>query len=170
MAYWGTRMLQAVAWTAFRQARQFFFSATGRNPLGVHRSWRDDYRSLRGLATTSARKICVLDRCEQWDTTLGPLWIPTGARLDYAAMLCAEMLAGVYPLGGISAGDVVLDCGANIGAFSILALNRGARVIAFEPSPRTLECLVRNAPQARVHPLGLWDSPGYVAVFHVQPA
>ncbi len=155
--------MKTVAWTAYRQARQLAFSVIGRNPLRVHRSWREDYRSLRslrGLAARNARRIRVVDGLEQWETPLGPLWLPAGARPDFASMLCAEILAGVYPVDGIRAGDTVLDCGANIGAFSVLALKRGARVIAFEPSPRNAQCLVRNAPQATVHRFGVWDSCG----------
>lgn len=41
--------------------------------------------------------------------------------------------------------DLFVDAGANIGAYSVLAgAVAGARVIAFEPSPSTFECLRRN--------------------------
>lgn len=43
-------------------------------------------------------------------------------------------------------GKVVVDIGANIGAFSILAAKAGAsRVVAFEPHPDTFDVLTRNA-------------------------
>ena len=53
-----------------------------------------------------------------------------------------------YLPGGILAkeGDVVIDCGGNIGAFAVYAATRAAnvRVLAFEPEPATFRCLVRN--------------------------
>ncbi len=44
----------------------------------------------------------------------------------------------------IGPGDTVVDIGANIGGFSILAARRGARVIAFEPFPANFAALERN--------------------------
>jgi FkbM family methyltransferase len=44
----------------------------------------------------------------------------------------------------IAEGAVVLDLGAYLGYFTVLAGKRGARVIAFEPDPRTLPYLRRN--------------------------
>ena len=42
----------------------------------------------------------------------------------------------------VRAGDIVVDAGANIGLFTRLALDRGARtVIAFEPEPGNAACL-----------------------------
>ena len=65
---------------------------------------------------------------------------------------------------GVQPGDVVLDCGANIGIFSKTALASGARlVVAVEPAPDTLECLRRNLGReiaerrVIVYPKGVWD-------------
>lgn len=44
----------------------------------------------------------------------------------------------------IRPGDVVFDCGANLGVFSLLAAYRGARVFAFEPVAEAREALVRT--------------------------
>ena len=42
-------------------------------------------------------------------------------------------------------GDVVLDCGANIGVFVRESLDAGAKtVVAIEPAPENIECLRRN--------------------------
>lgn len=43
-------------------------------------------------------------------------------------------------------GEVVIDCGGNIGAFTVYAATRAAnvRVVAFEPEPATFGCLYRN--------------------------
>src|SRR3989344_7771238 len=44
----------------------------------------------------------------------------------------------------IQPGDKVVDIGASIGAFSVLAAKRGARVYAYEPTPRSFELLSQN--------------------------
>jgi FkbM family methyltransferase len=65
---------------------------------------------------------------------------------------------------GVQPGDVVLDCGANVGVFTRTALSRGARlVVAIEPAPATVECLRRNYAReiaegrVIVCPKGVWD-------------
>jgi predicted RNA methylase len=66
----------------------------------------------------------------------------------------------------VKAGDVVLDCGANVGVFTRMALNRGAGlVVSIEPAPGTVECLRRNfekeiaAGRVIVVPKGVWSHP-----------
>ena len=44
----------------------------------------------------------------------------------------------------IQPGDKVVDIGASIGAFSVLAAKRGARVYAYEPTPRSFSLLAQN--------------------------
>lgn len=46
-------------------------------------------------------------------------------------------------------GDVVIDCGANIGelAFSFDNLNKKVKYFAFEPEPETFKCLSKNLSQ-----------------------
>jgi len=92
-------------------------------------------------------------------------WIPRGNRLALAEVL-GEQEEDVYALHGrgVRAGDVVLDCGANVGAFSRHALEAGARlVVAIEPSPENVECLRRTfAGEIRdgrmiLYPKGVWD-------------
>ncbi|WP_151736032.1 FkbM family methyltransferase [Paenibacillus tengchongensis] len=41
-------------------------------------------------------------------------------------------------------GDIVFDCGANIGSFSAIALSKGCQIHAFEPIPRTFTTLKEN--------------------------
>ena len=64
----------------------------------------------------------------------------------------------------VKPGDVVLDCGANVGVFTRTALRRGARlVVSIEPAPATVECLRRNfgreiaEGRVIVVPKGVWD-------------
>jgi FkbM family methyltransferase len=92
-------------------------------------------------------------------------WIPRGNRLDLAEVL-GEQEEDVYALHGrgVRRGDVVLDCGANVGAFTQHALEAGARrVVAIEPAPENLECLRRTfaseiqAGRVILYPKGVWD-------------
>src|SRR5258708_5456294 len=59
-----------------------------------------------------------------------------------------------YPAAG--RGDTVLDLGAHIGSFSLLAARAGARVLAFEPDPSNFSLLEENAaPYAAVEAVPL---------------
>ena len=65
---------------------------------------------------------------------------------------------------GVRPGDIVLDCGANIGVYTKKALADGAKmVVAIEPSPENIECLHRNfsneinAGRVIVYPKGVWN-------------
>lgn len=57
-----------------------------------------------------------------------------------------EVAAGEYAAPGfeIGAGERVVDGGANVGAFAILAARAGAEVVAYEPHPPTFAALERN--------------------------
>lgn len=70
-------------------------------------------------------------------------------------------------------GDLFVDCGANVGFFSLLAASRGARVIAFEPNPACHAALLANAKlngfQIDVRKLALSSETGK-AVLHVESA
>lgn len=55
-----------------------------------------------------------------------------------------EVFGGYYSYLDIWSGDVVLDIGMNIGAFSVLAGMQGARVVGFEPESENFGLAVRN--------------------------
>lgn len=76
----------------------------------------------------------------------------------------------LFPYGNlINDGDVVLDCGANIGAFAVYVASLGpnVRVLAFEPEPLTFEALCRNveinglAAQVKCFPYAIVAYEGY---------
>ncbi len=62
------------------------------------------------------------------------------------ANTAVEVAAGEYVAPGfeIRAGDRVVDCGANVGAFSVWAAAAGAVLDAYEPHPLTFDSLERN--------------------------
>lgn len=77
-----------------------------------------------------------------------------------------------YDLGGsrgLASGDVVLDCGANLGTFSNYAAAKGCVVHAFEPSPATAERMRKSAAlypgKIFVHQLALSDYCGEARFF-----
>jgi len=98
-------------------------------------------------------------------TPLGPYWIPA-RELDVLAETIADEQRNVYEgsMAGVQKGDVVLDCGANIGTYTRHALERGAKlVVAIELAPESLECLRRNlekeiaSGRVVVYPKGVWN-------------
>jgi FkbM family methyltransferase len=80
--------------------------------------------------------------------------------------LLAEQETQIYGdlVYGVRPGDIVLDCGADIGVFTRTALFRGAKlVVAIEPAPASVEALrrtfEREIAEGRVivYPKGVWD-------------
>ena len=62
------------------------------------------------------------------------------------ANTAVEVAAGEYSADGfaVTRGERVVDGGANVGAFAVLAAGAGARVTAYEPHPETFRHLERN--------------------------
>jgi FkbM family methyltransferase len=98
-------------------------------------------------------------------TSMGPFWLDSRDLATLAEMI-AEEQRDVYDLSGhdLKPGDVVLDCGANIGVYTRSALRQGAKlVVAIEPAPVALECLRRNFAQeirdgrVVIYPKGVWN-------------
>ena len=79
----------------------------------------------------------------------------TGPSPRATASTVVAIAAGEYHAPGfeIAPGDRVLDAGANVGAFAVLAATRGAEVMAYEPHPETFEHLRRNAASLRIRPV-----------------
>lgn len=68
----------------------------------------------------------------------------------------------------VKPGDVVVDCGANIGIFTRYAYKLGAsKVISFEPAPDNYNCLIKNAPNIsnNLHNMAVSDTNGHKTLY-----
>lgn len=100
-------------------------------------------RAVRGgLHPLSAIKIAA---GRYGDVRLGGVRV-SGPDPRAVANTVVEVAAGEYGAPGfeIAAGERVIDGGANVGAFAILAARAGAEVIAYEPHPPTFAALEGN--------------------------
>lgn len=100
-------------------------------------------RAVRGgLHPLSALKIAA---GQYGDVRLGGVRL-SGPDPRSVANTVVEVAAGEYDAPGfeIAAGERVVDGGANVGAFAILAARSGAEVVAYEPHPPTFMALERN--------------------------
>lgn len=135
----------------------------------IWEAWAKAVPSQRILAArrlrVNSRLVRVEGNLHLIATPVGEFWIPARDLPALAEML-AEQEREVYgsDKGGVRPGDIVLDCGANVGVYTRHALNRGAKVVvAIEPAPESLECLRRNfrkeVSERRViiYPKGVWN-------------
>jgi FkbM family methyltransferase len=128
--------------------------------LGLHRSHLYGEKSER--IVKASRIIEIVGKFRQIETPHGRFWevVPQSGGSEVLAQLAEIESKYAYRDLPIRPGDVVLDCGANVGTFTRYALEQGARsVIAIEPGPDNLECLRRNINDSRVivYPKGVWD-------------
>lgn len=68
------------------------------------------------------------------------------------------------PKNVVEKGNVVIDCGANIGEFSRAMELKGAVVLAFEPDPREFKALEKNLRNrgSKAYSVALWSKSGEV--------
>lgn len=125
---------------------------------------KDEILAASKLIRTDERSL------ELYQTPYGQLWAPKGSKFILPFNL-AEQKVGIYGTGSdfVRRGDIVLDCGANIGAFARFALDAGAKlVVAIEPAPDNIECLRRNFPgeikdgRFVIVPKGVWDREDFM--------
>ena len=172
-------IIVGVAYTYYAPFRLLIWVAAGRSPdctLGEALKAPDNF------AKQVAYKELILNRSklieqdppayELWDTPAGRYWIPAGSRYVLPFNL-AEQKRKIYGTGdyGPHAGDITLDCGANVGVTVHEELAAGAKiVVAIEPAPENLECLRRNYPkeiaagQVVIVPKGVWDKEDFLTL------
>lgn len=144
--------------------------------------WPQAIRSADNLARQVALKDSILRASKLvekdpagfhlWDTPHGRYWIPKGSDWSLPWDL-AEQTRKIYGTGeqAVRKGDIVLDCGANVGVYTREALAAGAReVVAIEVAPENIECLRRNfADEVRtgrvvVYAKGVWDKDDFLTL------
>jgi FkbM family methyltransferase len=138
------------------------------DPLGAVQGFYHHYKGL-GFRNELSQTSTVLQRDSEGfqlvQTPLGKYWEPVVDGSGVVAQL-AELRAKYDRRDkvGVQPGDVVLDCGANVGTHTKAALDAGASiVVAIEPAPASVLCLRRNlareiaAGRVIVREEGVWD-------------
>ncbi|MDX1692370.1 MAG: FkbM family methyltransferase [Ketobacteraceae bacterium] len=81
----------------------------------------------------------------------------------------AQMMGDTYLLEAIEfhEGDLVIDCGANVGDLKLWFTHRNLPVtyMAFEPSPLEFACLEKNVAPGTAHHCGLWKEDGNLTFY-----
>lgn len=74
----------------------------------------------------------------------------------------------ILPLNNISNRDIVIDCGANVGKYTVQMAKTGAKVFAFEPDPIAFKLLskrLRNYKNVELFNSGVWISDGKIKLY-----
>ncbi len=159
-------VIAVLAIPAARQTVAFSTLAAKRNP---YCSWFAavrgflNHRSGLKVPASKARLKQAGPEYSLWSTPIGDFWSPHDQPGKLLAFMWQETDdRRIY--GAARKGDIVLDCGANIGMVTRTMLNDGAAlVVAIEPLPENLECLRRNlakeieARRVILYPKGVWD-------------
>jgi FkbM family methyltransferase len=81
----------------------------------------------------------------------------------------AEYVGKTYVLESIDfkSGDLVIDCGANMGDLEYYLRKHAPNVIyiGFEPNPHDFICLVNNVGPLKCKNIGLWNLEGYIPFY-----
>jgi FkbM family methyltransferase len=97
-------------------------------------------------------------------SVLCPPWLGEGR--TYLSLGYPDYRECTFLVDVLRPGDLFVDVGAFVGAYSMVAASQGARVHAFEPSPRNRDPLGRSvllnglSGQVTVHPEALADQDG----------
>jgi FkbM family methyltransferase len=171
LALGGATVAAAAVGYFYAPARLFALAAAGRSPVCPLENALKADENLRlqirykDQILSASRLIRKDPGFHLWDTPRGRWWIPEGDDWVLPYNL-AEQERRIYGTGerSVKAGDIVLDCGANVGVYTRLALDAGAKtVVAIEPAPDNIESLRRNFPseiasgRVILVPKGVWD-------------
>ena len=78
-----------------------------------------------------------------------------------------DLLAAAYFLDQVKfkAGDLIVDCGANIGEIGVYLSSQKIKYMAFEPSRKEFSILEMNCPHGALYQAGLWNSSGCMDIW-----
>jgi FkbM family methyltransferase len=172
-------ILAAVAYAYYPPFRYFTLVVAGRSPICP---LDQAVKTSENLSLQVAYKDQILNASkllqedpkgyELWDTPQGRYWISSGSRYVLPFNLAEQQrkIYGTAP-NGPHAGDITLDCGANVGVTVHEELAAGAeKIVAIEPGPENLECLRRNysseiaSGRVIVVPKGVWDKDDFLTL------
>ena len=172
-------IIASVAYAYYPPFRDLTWVAIGRSPVC---SLKEALKASDNLNRQVEYKDQILNASkliqqdpqgyELWETPNGTYWIPAGSRYVLPFNL-AEQKRKIYGSGenGPHAGDITLDCGANVGVTVHEELAAGAKtVVAIEPAPENLECLRRNyakeivTGQVIIVAKGVWDKEDFLTL------
>lgn len=179
-------LMVAVLFVALRfvpAARLSLIYAAGNSPtcsyssaIGSESMLRDHLEEMEKIRQQSRIISTDENGLRAWETPFGRFVTPQDGE-DILISVLAEQAHEIYggTQHGVRKGDVVLDCGAHVGAFTRQALKAGASlVVAIEPSPANLPALKLNladeiaAKRVIVYEKGVWDSEGEFP-FYIDP-
>ena len=118
-----------------------------------------------GQTKKRQRLLAAEGALQLWETPRGSYWIPASSA-PMLHVVVAEQQIEIYGTGrrAVQRGDIVIDCGADVGTFTRRALEYGASlVVAVEPMPEKQPCLRRTfaeeiaAGRVIVYAKGVWD-------------
>lgn len=160
IAYFSSDTVRLATIAAMGRSGQCSISAS----MAIPAHFKEQTR-IKDQILAASKRIESEEEYELWQTPKRAYWIPRGSQFVLPFNL-AEQEEHIYGTGeqAIREGDVVLDCGANIGVTVQEALlAKAKKIVAIELAPENLECLRRNFPkeiesgQVVLYPKGVWD-------------
>jgi FkbM family methyltransferase len=149
----------------------------GRGPEGLASqgvqaySRRFSQHEIETRILAQSRLIARENGLQLMETPAGKFWEPLIEGTAIVAQLAEQEAKYSGFERPIHPGDIVLDCGANVGSFTRMALEQGAAiVVAIEPAPDNVECLRRSfasevaAGKVIVYPKGVWDKDDFLTL------
>jgi FkbM family methyltransferase len=145
-------------------------------PFGLTMTSMDSVHAIRATEDRMRKASRLVEEdggLQLWDTPRGSFWMPRSSA-KIISLVLAEQEQQIYGRGprDVQRGDIVLDCGADIGTFTRTALGRGASlVVAIEPSPEKEPCLRRNfqreiaSGRVIVVAKGVWNQEGSLKLY-----
>ncbi len=171
--------MDAHLWALLRRLRTAGFSILGRNPFGFSAKYFDELHTMQTIQRAHAnppRRVRDHAELTLWRTLVGDLWAPRRADEHFLGMLIVETLLNVYRYSG-RGGEVIFDCGGNIGMFTRHALQTyPTLVVAFEPCAENIPAFRRNLEDeiasgtVRLYETGVWNERTELYLKHTPTA